>query len=347
MPITETEGPTELPTVGPTEMPTPLDLTVDPTITPSSGMVVTEQPTIAPSFLPTLLPTLITNVPTTTTLVNNETLVAVKTNIVLELIGMTSLMDEAASNVFQESCALFLEEFLINAEPTIVSIKCTIIDQEVLVSSSSSTRQRRLQTLFAKSLKNKKVTRQEGESSLIVTVTVEGSANPASSTGVVASDELFKSQVIDVIVEHSAQFAEQVREGGIEAGITAFDTLTLIELYEASGEENEPTLSPTFSPTYLLNPTASPMANTTSPAELDSPTLSPTLSPEESPTLSPSLSPEVKPTNKPTTHTPTTSTPTHTPTLTPTTVSPTNTPTALPTNIPTTVPTPPPLAAPT
>jgi hypothetical protein len=247
-------------------------------------------------------------------------------------------MDEAASNVFQESCALFLEEFLINAEP-IVSIKCTIIDQEVLVSSSSSTRQRRLQTLFAKSLKNKKVTRQEGESSLIVTVTVEGSANPASSTGVVASDELFKSQVIDVIVKHSAQFAEQVREGGIEAGITAFDTLTSIELYEASGEENEPTLSPTFSPTYLLNPTASPMANTTSPTELDSPT--------QLPTLSPSLSPEVKPTHKPTTHKPTTSTPTHTPTLTPTTVSPTNTPTALPTNIPTTVPTPPPLAAPT
>jgi hypothetical protein len=301
-------------------------------------MVVTEQPTIAPSFLPTLLPTLVTNVPTTTSSVNNETLVAVKTNIVLELIGMTSLMDEAASNVFQESCALFLEEFLINAEP-IVSIKCTIIDQEVLVSSSSSTRQRRLQTLFAKSLKNKKVTRQEGESSLIVTVTVEGSANPASSTGVVASDELFKSQVIDVIVKHSAQFAEQVREGGIEAGITAFDTLTSIELYEASGEENEPTLSPTFSPTYLLNPTASPMANTTSPTELDSPT--------QLPTLSPSLSPEVKPTHKPTTHKPTTSTPTHTPTLTPTTVSPTNTPTALPTNIPTTVPTPPPLAAPT
>jgi hypothetical protein len=339
MPITETEGPTELPTVGPTEMPTPLDLTVDPTITPSSGMVVTEQPTIAPSFLPTLLPTLVTNVPTTTSSVNNETLVAVKTNIVLELIGMTSLMDEVASNVFQESCALFLEEFLINAEPTIVSIKCTIIDQEVLVSSSSSTRQRRLQTLFAKSLKNKKVTRQEGESSLIVTVTVEGSANPASSTGVVASDELFKSQVIDVIVKHSAQFAEQVREGGIEAGITAFDTLTSIELYEASGEENEPTLSPTFSPTYLLNPTASPMANTTSPTELDSPT--------QLPTLSPSLSPEVKPTHKPTTHKPTTSTPTHTPTLTPTTVSPTKTPTALPTNIPTAVPTPPPLAAPT
>jgi hypothetical protein len=312
-------------------MPTILDLTEDPTITPSSGMVVTEQPTIAPSFLPTLLPTLVTNVPTTTTTsVNNETLVAVKTNIVLELIGMTSLMDEAASNIFQESCALFLEEFLINAEPTIISIKCTIIDQEVLVSSSSSTRRRRLQTLFAKSLKNKKTNRQEGESSLIVTVIIEGSANPASSTGVVASDELFKSQVIDVIVEHSAQFAEQVREGGTEAGITAFDTLTSsIELYEAApGEENEPTMSPTFSPTYLLNPTASPMANTTSPAELDSPT--------QLPTLSPTLSPEVKPTHKPTTHKPTTSTPTHTPT----TVAPTNTPTALPTtNTPTLTPT--------
>ncbi len=229
-----------------------LSIVLDPTILPSSSpatkIPTTKTPTVLPSKLPTLLPSKlptksptqspITNTPTTSSPVATVTptrshsasplpgVISVETITQLQLIGMYVKMDVKASDIFKQSCISFLEEYLAEAQPPTFTVNCEVTKQQLL----SGRRLRAKRGL-------------EGESSLLVDVSVKGNAN-ATKSAMEASNIHFNDQVIETFAMHSSEFVEQLQEDGIEAGVHAFDRLTSTLVYPTGGDVSEIVESP-------------------------------------------------------------------------------------------------------
>jgi hypothetical protein len=224
------EDPSIMPSKIPTQSPTESPVTTSPTTSPPVETVESSDASVSiddiPSKLPTKSPTpfpskLPTKSPTLSPVTNNPTVISVKTNAQFQLIGMDADMDAKASNVFKQSCASFLMEKLGDAQ-----ISCEVTNQRLL------------------SLRRLRAKRGlEGESSLLVDVTVAKSANATSSV-LEASDANFGDQVIETFASHSSQFTTQLQEDGIEAGIDDFERLTSMSLYSISDDVSEIVKSP-------------------------------------------------------------------------------------------------------
>jgi hypothetical protein len=152
--------------------------------------------------------------------------ISVETITQLQLVGINAVMDAQASNVFEQSCSSFLEEYLVDAEPPIFTVTCNITNQQLLSG-------RRLRA--GRGLK--------GETALLVDVTVMGSAKASNSVTEV-SDIPFNDKVIETFATHSSQFTEQLQENGSEAGIDDFDSLTSTSVYSIDSDVSEIVESP-------------------------------------------------------------------------------------------------------
>jgi hypothetical protein len=211
-------------------------------------MPTTKTPTVLPSKLPTLLPSKlptksptqspITNAPTTSSPVATVAptrshsasplpgVISVETITQLQLIGMYAKMNVKASDIFKQSCISFLEEYLAEAQPPTFTVNCEVTKQQLI----SGRRLRAIRGL-------------EGESSLLVDVSVKGNDN-ATKSAMEASNIHFNDQVIETFAMHSSEFVEQLQEDGIEAGVLAFDRLTSTLVYPTGGEVSEIVESP-------------------------------------------------------------------------------------------------------
>ena len=225
-----------------------LDPTVLPSSSPATKMPTTKTSTVLPSKLPTLLPSKlptksptqspITNAPTTSSPVVTVAptrshsasplpgVISVETITQLQLIGMYATMNVKASDIFKQSCISFLEEYLAEAQPPTFTVNCEVTKQQLL----SGRRLRAIRGL-------------EGESSLLVDVSVKGNDN-ATKSAMEASNIHFNDQVIETFAMHSSEFVEQLQEDGIEAGVLAFDRLTSTLVYPTGGDVSEIVESP-------------------------------------------------------------------------------------------------------
>ncbi len=225
-----------------------LDPTILPSSSPASKMPTTKTSTVLPSKLPTLLPSkLPTKSPTQSPITNTPTIsspgatvaptrshsasplpgvISVQIIIQLQLIGMYAKMDVQASDVFKQSCVSFLEEYLAEAQTPIFTVNCEVTKQQMLS-------ERRLRA--GRGL--------EGESSLLVDVSVKGNAN-ATKSAMEAFNVHFNDQVIEIFAMHSSDFVEQLQEDGIEADVHAFNRLTSTLVYPTGGDVSEIVESP-------------------------------------------------------------------------------------------------------
>ena len=202
-----------------------------PTNSPSSS------PTKLPSSSPSLSPT--TPSPTTSPTTSSPTLaptkevISLETNIQLQLVGMLSEMNDEATNVFEESCAEFLNKFLGEAQPPIFDVECEVTNQQFL---SAGRLRRQLESTSSSSIRrgmrrsseHRILQKEEGEeesSSLIVDVNVKGSTYPTKSV-TQASDVPFYELVYGTFTVQSAQFVDELKENGSDARIDDFESLS-------------------------------------------------------------------------------------------------------------------------
>ena len=202
-----------------------------PTNSPSSS------PTKLPSSSPSVSPT--TPSPTTSPTTSSPTLaptkevISLETNIQLQLVGMLSEMNDEATNVFEESCAEFLNKFLGEAQPPIFDVECEVTNQQFL---SAGRLRRQLESTSSSSIRrgmhrsseHRILQKEEGEdeeSSLIVDVNVKGSTYPTESV-TQASDVPFDELLYGTFTVQSAQFVDELKENGSDARIDDFESLS-------------------------------------------------------------------------------------------------------------------------
>ena len=174
----------------------------------------TPNPTSAPSTTPSKAPSAIvtpTAEPQTSPPVGE--VISLETNVQLNLIGMTSVMDGEANLVFENECASFLDKMMQETIPPIFDAECDVTNQQLVLSDK-----RRLESTISSS-STRGVHSDFGhrylqESSLQAYVNVKGSAFATGTmtepSDIPYSDMVYWTFAID---QNSDEFVQELIDG--------------------------------------------------------------------------------------------------------------------------------------